>query len=99
VWVKNEGILPALGSFELDLSVTYYDYSQDPPLQVNRVSPTTTPQSTDVQPGGLRFTTFHSLLNPVQRAQFIHLMYCCSPDRMEKSRTRICTSRACLNRP
>ena len=52
VRVANDGILPALGSFELDLSVTYYIYDQDPPLEVDAVYPMTTPDSTDVQPGG-----------------------------------------------
>jgi len=54
VWVNNPGILPALGSFELDLSATYTDYSSgdSPPPQINSVFPKTTPESTDVQPGG-----------------------------------------------
>ena len=52
VWVNNDGILPALGSFELDLSVTFDTYEQDPPLHESHVYPKTTPDSTDVQPGG-----------------------------------------------
>jgi hypothetical protein len=52
VWVNNDGILPALGSFELDLSVSFYTYGQDPPLYDNAVYSKTTPDSTDVQPGG-----------------------------------------------
>lgn len=52
VRVNNDGILPALGSFELDLSVTYYTYDQDPPLEHDDFFPMTTPDSTDVQPGG-----------------------------------------------
>ena len=52
LWVTNDSPLPALGSFELDLSVAYYTYDQDPPLRVDDVFPTITPDSTDVQPGG-----------------------------------------------
>jgi hypothetical protein len=52
VWVNNNSILPALGSFELDLSAGFYTYEQDPPLYVNETFPTITPDSTDVQPGG-----------------------------------------------
>jgi hypothetical protein len=51
VWVRNNGILPALGSFELDLSVSYYTYEQDPPLLVNANYSMTTPDSMDIQPG------------------------------------------------
>jgi hypothetical protein len=61
IWVNNDSILPALGSFELDLSVTYDDYSQDPPLHVNRVFPSMTPDSTDVQPGGTNPFIFHNI--------------------------------------
>jgi len=53
VLLNNDGILPALGSFELDLSVSYIvDYTQGPPLYRDDVFPKTTPQSTDIQPGG-----------------------------------------------
>lgn len=51
VLVNNDGIVPAAGSFELDLSVGYYTYDQDPPLYVDAVYPSTTPASTDIQPG------------------------------------------------
>jgi hypothetical protein len=52
VWVNNPGILPSLGSFEIDLSVGYYTYDQDPPLYVDGVFNMTTLDSSDVQPGG-----------------------------------------------
>jgi hypothetical protein len=52
VWVNNPGILPSLGSFEIGLSVAYYTYDQDPPLYVDEAADLTTPDSTDVQPGG-----------------------------------------------
>jgi hypothetical protein len=52
VWVNNDGIFPVLGSFELDLSVAFYTYGQDPPLLEDLAFQTQTPDSTDIQPGG-----------------------------------------------
>jgi len=62
VWVQNDGILPSLGSFELDLSVTYIsDYSQSPPLYADGVFPMTTPDSTDIQPGVINTFVFQNI--------------------------------------
>jgi hypothetical protein len=53
VWVNNDGILSALGSFELDLSVSYTSeyIPGGPNLTTDVVSPKTTPESTDLEPG------------------------------------------------
>ncbi len=45
---------PVIGPFVTAVSVTYYDYSQDPPLQVNRVQNFTFPNSIWMVPGDTR---------------------------------------------
>lgn len=59
VWVKNTGILNAIGSFSVTVSVTFTsDYSQSPPLTSNLTFPMNASDSSDIQPGNrLPFTT------------------------------------------